>query len=80
MSPYDMDDLDDRRSYVGTTLVYSNRYGPSEFWQNGRQVGCVCDPDAGLTCAYHGRMQEDRPARAPEETTRREPARRGRSR
>jgi hypothetical protein len=51
------DSLDDRRDYVGTTLVYSNRYGPSEFWRHGVQVPCICDEAAGITCTYHGHQQ-----------------------
>jgi hypothetical protein len=60
------EDLDDRRSYVGTTLVYSGRYGPREFWQRGQQVGCVCDPDAGIECKYHAdrRLSRQRKGRA----------------
>jgi hypothetical protein len=54
--------MDDRRAYVATTLVYSDRYGPREFWRAGQQVSCICDPDHGITCAYHGRQQEQTPA------------------
>jgi hypothetical protein len=49
-----MEALDDRREYIGSTLVYSDCYGPKEFWRAGRQVSCLCDPDSGLVCAYHG--------------------------
>jgi hypothetical protein len=48
-----LDSLDDRRRYVGTTLVYSDRYGPREFWRRGVQVDCICDPEAGVTCTDH---------------------------
>jgi hypothetical protein len=48
--------LDDRGSYVGTTLVYPDRYGPSEFWRRGVQVPCICDEAAGIACTYHGRQ------------------------
>ena len=50
----DIEDLDNRRSYVGTTLVYSDRWGPREFWRHGQQVGCICDPGAGIECKFHG--------------------------
>ncbi len=54
------DDLDDRRSYVGSTLVYSDRWGPREFWRTGQQVSCVCDPAAGIQCTYHAEAERDR--------------------
>jgi hypothetical protein len=47
-----MEALDNRRSYVGRTLVYSDRHGPYQFWRAGVQVPCVCDP-GHLVCAYH---------------------------
>lgn len=53
--------MDDRREYRHGTLVYSDRYGPREFWRGGEQVGCICDPGRGITCAYHGRLQEQAP-------------------
>ncbi len=52
--------MDDRQEYVATTLVYSDRYGPREFWRGGVQVSCICDPEHGIKCAYHGRMEEER--------------------
>ncbi len=65
--------MDDRREYVATTLVYSDRHGPQEFWRGGVQVPCICDPDHGITCAYHGRAEEDRQQspRPPEKPRRR---------
>jgi hypothetical protein len=48
-----MEALDDRREYVGRTLVNSDRHGPYQFWRVGAEVGCVCDPDSGLACKYH---------------------------
>jgi len=54
--------VDDRREYRHGTLVYSDRYGPREFWRGGQQVGCVCDPGRGITCAYHERLQEQAPS------------------
>jgi hypothetical protein len=58
--------MDDRREYRHGTLIYSDRYGPRELWRGGVQVSCVCDPAHGLTCAYHGRQQEQAPpARKP---------------
>jgi hypothetical protein len=53
--------MDDRRAYVATTLVYSDRYGPREFWRGGQQVSCICDPEHGITCAYHGHHAEQPP-------------------
>ena len=53
--------MDDRREYVATTLVYSGRYGPREFWRGGVQVACICDPDHEITCACHGRQAEQAP-------------------
>ena len=52
-----MDDMDDRQSYEHGTLVYSDRYGPAEFWRNGSQVGCICDPERDIMCAYHGNQE-----------------------
>lgn len=49
-----MEELDNRRSQVGDTLVYSDRYGPYEFWRGGVQVECICDPRTGMQCKYHG--------------------------
>jgi hypothetical protein len=54
--------MDDRRDCVHGTLVYSDRWGPREFWRGGQQVSCICDPDHGITCAYHGRQAERAPA------------------
>jgi hypothetical protein len=54
-----VEDLDDRRSYVGTTLVYADRWGPREFWRAGQQVSCVCDPAAGIRCTYHAKAERD---------------------
>jgi hypothetical protein len=48
-----MEALDDRREYVGRTLVNSDRHGPYQFWRGGAEVGCVCDLDSGLVCRYH---------------------------
>ncbi|MGH3188206.1 MAG: hypothetical protein ACRDOL_13230 [Streptosporangiaceae bacterium] len=62
----DIEDLDDRRSYVGTTLVYSDRWGPREFWRAGQQVGCVCDPAAGIKCKYHAEADRQRAERGQE--------------
>jgi hypothetical protein len=51
-----IEDLDYRRSYVGATLVYSDRWGPREFWR----AGCVCDPAAGIQCTFHAAAEPDR--------------------
>jgi len=50
--------MDGRREYRDGTLVYSDRFGPREFWRGGQQLSCLCDAARGMTCAYHGRAQE----------------------
>jgi hypothetical protein len=52
-----MEALDDRREYVGRTLVNSDRHGPYQFWRGGAEVGCVCDPDSGPVCAFHSHQE-----------------------
>jgi hypothetical protein len=49
-----MEELDNRREYVGTTLVYSDRWGPKEFWRGGTEVSCICNPSMGLLYKCHG--------------------------
>lgn len=39
-----MEALDNRRRYVGNTLVLSDRHGPWRFMRGGVEVPCVCDP------------------------------------
>jgi hypothetical protein len=48
-----MEALDDRRTQVGRTVVFSDRHGPYQFWREGAEVPCVCDPVSGLACKYH---------------------------
>jgi hypothetical protein len=72
--------MDNRRHYAGRTLVYSDRYGPAEFWRGGVQVGCVCDPDTGVKCTYHARIEEETAAARARQEQRAVPRRGGRSR
>jgi hypothetical protein len=50
--------MDDRVADVAGTRVYSDRWGPAEFWRDGLQRPCICDEERGVECTYHGRSRE----------------------
>ena len=54
---YHGDPLPERVYAVGETWVFEDRNGPYKFVRDGKEVGCICDPDTSTVCLIHGTLR-----------------------